>query len=442
MVPSWQIFKSVHMQPRIAVIGLGYVGLPLARLLATKYPVAGFDINEKRVAHIQTGEDKNLEVDPALLRRVLLRENPLHKGVNGLYCSSAVEDIRPANVYIVTVPTPIDSFNKPDLSSLKKASAMIGGLLKKGDIVVYESTVYPGCTEEVCVPELEQSSGLRYNVDFFCGYSPERINPGDKVNTIEKIKKITSGSTKIVAEKIDQLYASVITAGTYKASSIKVAEAAKGIENAQRDLNISFMNELALIFDRLDVDTNEVIEAASTKWNFIKFRPGLVGGHCISVDPYYLVHKAEAVGYYPEVILSGRKVNDQMPLFVANKLVKLMIAKGMAVNKSRVLILGFSFKENCPDFRNTKIIDVYRELQEFGVKVDVYDPWVSSRDVYTAYGIELLPALSNLEEYNGIILAVAHNDFMHIDWAAVRKSGTVVFDVKSVLNRELVDGRL
>lgn len=430
------------MQPRIAVIGLGYVGLPLAQLLATKYPVAGFDINEKRAAHIQTGEDRNLEVDPALLRRVLLPENPLHKDVKGLYCSSAVEDIRPANIYIVTVPTPIDSFNKPDLSSLKKASAMIGGLLKKGDIVIYESTVYPGCTEEVCVPELEQFSGLRYNVDFFCGYSPERINPGDKVNTIEKIKKITSGSTKIVAEKIDQLYASVITAGTYKASSIKVAEAAKAIENAQRDLNISFMNELALIFDRLDVDTNEVIEAASTKWNFIKFRPGLVGGHCISVDPYYLVHKAEAVGYYPEVILSGRKVNDLMPLFVANKLVKLMIAKGIEVNKSRVLILGFSFKENCPDFRNTKIIDVYRELQEFGVGVDVYDPWVSSRDVYKAYGIELMPELTNLEEYNGIILAVPHNDFMQIDWAALRKAGTVIFDVKSVLNRELVDGRL
>ncbi len=442
MLPSWQIFKSVHMQPRIAVIGLGYVGLPLAQLLATKYPVAGFDINEKRAAHIQTGEDRNLEVDPALLRRVLLPENPLHKDVKGLYCSSAVEDIRPANIYIVTVPTPIDSFNKPDLSSLKKASAMIGGLLKKGDIVIYESTVYPGCTEEVCVPELEQFSGLRYNVDFFCGYSPERINPGDKVNTIEKIKKITSGSTKIVAEKIDQLYASVITAGTYKASSIKVAEAAKAIENAQRDLNISFMNELALIFDRLDVDTNEVIEAASTKWNFIKFRPGLVGGHCISVDPYYLVHKAEAVGYYPEVILSGRKVNDLMPLFVANKLVKLMIAKGIEVNKSRVLILGFSFKENCPDFRNTKIIDVYRELQEFGVGVDVYDPWVSSRDVYKAYGIELMPELTNLEEYNGIILAVPHNDFMQIDWAALRKAGTVIFDVKSVLNRELVDGRL
>lgn len=442
MLPSWQIFKSVHMQPRIAVIGLGYVGLPLAQLLATKYPVAGFDINEKRAAHIQAGEDRNLEVDPALLRRVLLPENPLHKDVKGLYCSSAVEDIRPANIYIVTVPTPIDSFNKPDLSSLKKASAMIGGLLKKGDIVIYESTVYPGCTEEVCVPELEQFSGLMYNVDFFCGYSPERINPGDKVNTIEKIKKITSGSTKIVAEKIDQLYASVITAGTYKASSIKVAEAAKAIENAQRDLNISFMNELALIFDRLDVDTNEVIEAASTKWNFIKFRPGLVGGHCISVDPYYLVHKAEAVGYYPEVILSGRKVNDQMPLFVANKLVKLMIAKGIEVNKSRVLILGFSFKENCPDFRNTKIIDVYRELQEFGVGVDVYDPWVSSRDVYKAYGIELMPELTNLEEYNGIILAVAHNDFMQIDWAALRKPGRVIFDVKSVLNRELVDGRL
>ena len=430
------------MNPRIAIIGLGYVGLPLAQLLATQYSVVGFDINIQRVQSLQQNNDANLEVSPDALQAVLTDKHPFHTTVTGLYISADVEDIRLANVYIITVPTPINQYNQPDLSYVESASAAVGRMLKKDDIVIYESTVYPGCTEEVCIPILEKASRLVFNKDFFCGYSPERINPGDKVNTIDTIKKITSGSNAIIAEKIDRLYASVITAGTYKASSIKVAEAAKAIENAQRDLNISFMNELALIFDRLGVDTNEVIEAAATKWNFIKFKPGLVGGHCISVDPYYLVHKAEVSGYHPEVILSGRRVNDHMPIFVANKLIKLMIAKGVAVSKSKVLILGFSFKEDCSDFRNTKIIDVYNELQEFGVAVDIYDPRVIKQEVQQEYDLKLLADMQDLNQYDGIILAVAHQEFKNIDWASLKDSGTVIFDVKGVLDKSLSDARL
>ena len=430
------------MNPLIAIIGLGYVGLPLACLFATKYPVVGYDINKRRVQRLQAGIDANLEVSLPHLENVLAQDHTFKTENKGLYISDSPHDIEAANIYIITVPTPINQYNQPDLSYLESASNCVGKLLKKEDIVIYESTVYPGCTEEVCVPILEEVSGLQYNVDFFCGYSPERINPGDKINTIEKIKKITSGSNQIVAKKIDQLYASIITAGTYKASSIKVAEAAKAIENAQRDLNISFMNELALIFDRIGVDTHEVIEAAATKWNFVKFKPGLVGGHCISVDPYYLVHKAEVSGYHPEVILSGRRVNDHMPIFVANKLIKLMIARNISIVQSKVLILGFSFKENCSDFRNTKVIDVYKELQEFGVEVDIYDPWVAKKEVEEEYGVQLSDNIVNIHTYNGIILAVPHQEFRSIDWAALKSSGVVVFDVKGILDKHVSDGRL
>ncbi|QXU41664.1 nucleotide sugar dehydrogenase [Pedobacter sp. D749] len=421
---------------QIAVIGLGYVGLPLAIAFAKKYAVKGFDINESRVAALQQLEDGTHEANLTDLNAVLKG-----KVDSGLYLTSNLADISTCNIYIVTVPTPIDHLKQPDLKPLLEASKMIGIVLKKGDVVIYESTVYPGCTEEDCVPVLEKISGLKYNVDFFCGYSPERINPGDKVNTLTKIKKVTSGSTPEIAIKIDQLYNSIITAGTHLAPSIKVAEASKAIENAQRDVNISFVNELALIFDRMAIDTTDVLAAASTKWNFLNYKPGLVGGHCIGVDPYYLAHKSEALGYKPEVILSGRRVNDNMGMFVANKVIKMLIAKDKMINGAKVLILGFAFKENCPDTRNTRVIDIYKELKSFSLAVDVYDPWANAAEVKGDYGFELIQ-LNKTEIYDAIILAVAHQEFLDLDYLQYKNNGTVIFDTKSFINRDLVNARL
>ncbi|WP_341838411.1 nucleotide sugar dehydrogenase [Chitinophaga pollutisoli] len=425
------------MPPKIAIIGLGYVGLPLAIEFGKKYDVLGFDINEKRIDELRKGEDHTKEADTeGLLQVTKERDNE-----KGLWFSANQDDLKAYNVFIVTVPTPIDQFKSPDLRPLISASRMLGKVLKKGDIVIYESTVYPGCTEEDCAPVLEQFSGLTYNVDFFCGYSPERINPGDKVNTLTKIKKVTSGSTPEVAETVDNLYKSIITAGTHKAPSIKVAEASKAIENAQRDVNISFVNELALIFDRIGIDTTDVIEAAGTKWNFLKYKPGLVGGHCIGVDPYYLAHKAQALGYHPQVILSGRRVNDNMGMFVANKVVKLMIRKGHKVDGARVLILGITFKENCPDIRNSRVIDIYQELQQFGTNVEVYDPHASKTEVKHEYGVDLIDEISHA--YDAIILAVAHNEFLDIDFKKLANGhNTVLFDTKSFIDRNIVDARL
>ena len=423
---------------KIAVIGLGYVGLPLAAAFAEKYPVVGFDINQGRVNELKSGHDHTLELADDELKAVLVEG--LESG-NGLLPSFNAEDLASCNVYIVTVPTPIDESKRPDLRPLISASTLIGKYLMKEDIVIYESTTYPGCTEEDCVPVLEKASGLKFNEDFFCGYSPERINPGDKENTVKKIKKVTSGSTPEIAVVVDDLYKSVITAGTYLAPSMKVAEASKAIENAQRDVNISFVNELALIFDRLGIDTNEVIEAAGSKWNFLKYRPGLVGGHCISVDPYYLAYKAEQVGYHPAVILSGRRVNDGMGAFVANKLIKLMIGKGLAIKNSRVLILGVTFKENCPDIRNTKIVDIRKELLEFGCHVDIVDPRANAEEVINEYAFSLLD-MSELDvaNYSGIILGVAHDEFRKLN---IQKSeSTAIYDVKRVLNRQVSDAVL
>ncbi len=362
-------------------------------------------------------------------------------GNEGLTFSSNTEDLKSCNVFIVTVPTPINQFNAPDLAPLLKASEMLGRVLKQGGIVIYESTVYPGCTEEDCVPVLEQYSGFTFNEDFYCGYSPERINPGDKVNTLTKIKKVTSGSTPEIAIVVDELYASIITAGTHKAPSIKVAEASKAIENAQRDVNISFVNELALIFDRIGIDTNDVLEAAGTKWNFLKYKPGLVGGHCIGVDPYYLAHKAESLGYHPEVILSDRRVNDNMGMYVANKVVKLMIGKGHVIKGANALILGITFKENCPDVRNTKVVDIYNELVQFGVNVDVYDPWADADEVKHEYGINMLSTLSD-KKYDSVIVAVSHHEFLTIDFNKYKANNAVIFDTKACIDRNLVDGRL
>lgn len=423
---------------KIAVIGLGYVGLPLAVELAKKYQVIGFDINNKRVDELNHGNDFTLEVESSELKKVII---PAFNGNKGLYLSSAVGALTEANVYIVTVPTPIDDSKRPDLSPLIAASTTIGKVLSKGDVVIYESTTYPGCTEEDCVPVLEKVSGLKFNVDFFAGYSPERINPGDKVNTLTKIRKVTSGSTPEIADFVDALYASIIEAGTFKAANMRVAEASKAIENAQRDVNISFVNELALIFDRLGIDTNDVLEAAGTKWNFLKYKPGLVGGHCIGVDPYYLAHKAEEVGYHPAVILSGRRVNDNMGMFVANKVVKLLINKGHKVKDANALILGITFKENCPDVRNTKVVDIRTELMQFGLNVDIYDPWASKEEVKHEYGIDLLPAL-NGKKYQAVIIAVSHNEFHQIDFQALKEGQAVIFDTKAFINRELVDARL
>lgn len=422
---------------KIAVIGLGYVGLPLAVEFGKKYDVLGFDINIRRVVELQKGKDHTNEADLEGLAEATGRRN----GQTGLWFSSDKEDLKTYNIFIVTVPTPINQFKAPDLTPLLKASEMIGSVLKEGDIVIYESTVYPGCTEEDCVPVLEKASGLKFNVDFFCGYSPERINPGDKVNTLTRIKKVTSGSTSEIADAVDQLYQSIIAAGTYKAPNLKVAEASKAIENAQRDVNISFVNELALIFDRIGIDTTDVIEAAGTKWNFLKYKPGLVGGHCIGVDPYYLAHKAESLGYHPEVILSGRRLNDNMGMFVANKVVKLMIAKGHRIKGSQVLILGITFKENCPDIRNTRVTDIHRELKQFGMEVDMHDPHALPEEVRREYHIDLIPEITR--HYDAIILAVSHEEYKKLDLKALKNgTNTVIFDTKAFLERELVDGRL
>ncbi len=420
----------------VAIIGLGYVGLPLAIEFAKKYKVVGFDIDASRISELAEVYDRTQEADIASLKQVV------KGGLKfGLMLSSHIDDLIKSNVYIVTVPTPIDQFKSPDLKPLLKASEMIAKTLKKGDIIIYESTVYPGCTEEDCVPILEKYSGLKYNEDFYCGYSPERINPGDKINTLTKIKKVTSGSTPEIAEEVDKLYSSIITAGTHKAPSLKVAEASKAIENAQRDINISFVNELALIFDRIGIDTNDVIEAAATKWNFLKYKPGLVGGHCIGVDPYYLAHKAQSLGYHPQVILSGRRVNDNMGMFVANKVIKLMINKGQKIKGAKALILGITFKENCPDIRNSRVIDIYTELKQFGVDVDVFDPFADKPQVLEEYQIELLPALD--AKYDAIILGVAHDQFLKLDYEQLKQEAeSVIFDTKAFLDRNIIDARL
>jgi UDP-N-acetyl-D-galactosamine dehydrogenase len=415
---------------KIAIIGLGYVGLPLAVEFGKHFETIGFDIHQTRIDELTTGYDRTLESN----KEAIL-------SANNLTFTNQIEALKAANIFIVTVPTPIDKNNKPDLLPLLKASTSVGSVLKKGDIVIYESTVYPGCTEEDCVPVLEKNSGLIFNQDFFCGYSPERIVPGDKERTLTKIKKITSGSTPEIAEKVDQLYKTIIIAGTYKAPSIKVAEAAKVIENCQRDLNISFVNELALIFDRMNIDTTEVLEAAGTKFNFLPFKPGLVGGHCISVDPYYLTSKAESLGYYPEVIHSGRRINDNMGEFIANKVVKLMIQKNHTIKGAKVLVMGITFKENCPDLRNSKVIDVIKELKEFGIAVDIYDPQANTEEVMHEYNITLLNNLQN-NNYNALIHAVAHKEFNNINIKDLLIENGVVYDVKSVLPKEMVDGRL
>ncbi|MET6996583.1 nucleotide sugar dehydrogenase [Chitinophaga defluvii] len=426
----------------IAIIGLGYVGLPLALEFGKKYDVLGFDIDEKRVKELGSGEDRTKEANIEELKRVIALKKEDKKGHIGLHFSSNVEDLRSYNTFIVTVPTPIDQFKAPDLKPLLKASEMLGRILKQGDLVIYESTVYPGCTEEDCVPVLERVSGLKFNKDFFAGYSPERINPGDKINTLTKIKKVTSGSTPEIASRVDDLYRSIIDAGTHKASCIKVAEASKAIENAQRDVNISFVNELALIFDRMGIDTNDVIEAAGTKWNFLKYRPGLVGGHCIGVDPYYLAHKAESLGYHPQVILSGRRVNDHVGHFVANKVVKLMIEKDHKIKGSKALIMGVTFKENCPDVRNTRVVDIYHELVQFGLNVDIYDPWADANEVAHEYGLKVVGKLEENVVYDAIVVAVAHNEFLTFDYQKMKRNNGVLFDTKGCLDRRIVDGRL
>lgn len=426
------------MNYRIAVIGLGYVGLPLARLFATQYPVVGFDIDADRVAELQQYHDETQEVSTEKLQEFILNENPFRlAGSKGLFCSINTKDIEDANIYIITVPTPVDKNNRPVLIPLIKASETVGKLLKKGDIVIYESTVYPGVTEEECVPVLERFSNLKFNEDFYCGYSPERINPGDKERTVEKILKVTSGSTPEVGKLIDQLYSSVVTAGTHLASSIKVAEASKVIENAQRDINIAFINELAKIFSLMDIDTHEVLAAAGTKWNFLPFKPGLVGGHCIGVDPFYLAQKAQEIGYYSELILAARRLNDSMGAFVASQVIKLMIRNDISVKNAEVLMLGIAFKENCPDIRNTKIVDVIGGIEEYGAKVTVMDPWANSAEVFEEYGIRpvenIAVLLQEKRRFDAIVLGVAHSDFLDLNLDGLRKENSVVYDVKGVL---------
>ena len=425
------------MNIKIAIIGLGYVGLPLARLFATKYPVVGFDINQNRINELNSGLDSTLEIDEATLKSVLLTSTG---SSNGLYCSCNIADISDCNYYIVTVPTPVDKNNRPDLIPLYKSSETVGKVLKKGDIVIYESTVYPGVTEEECIPVLERVSGLKFNVDFFAGYSPERINPGDKEHTVEKILKVTSGSTPEIGQSVNDLYKSVITAGTHLAPSIKVAEAAKVIENSQRDINIAFVNELAKIFNLLEIDTHAVLEAAGTKWNFLPFKPGLVGGHCIGVDPYYLAQKAQEKGYHPEIILAGRRLNDSMGEYVATQVIKMMIKKNIKVNGAKILMLGIAFKENCPDVRNTKVVDVIHALKEFETDITIYDPWTNPKEVQHEYGLETYSELPS-GTFDAIVLAVSHKQFSVIDFDTLKKSNAVVFDVKGILN-ERADGRL
>jgi len=429
---------------KIALIGLGYVGLPLAVEFAKHYPVAGFDINEARTEELRTGTDSTLEVDNEALQSVLATGNPLasEEAGTGLFVTANVDDIAGANIYIVTVPTPTDKHHRPVLTPLIRASETVGKVLKRGDIVIYESTVYPGATEEDCVPVLERVSGLAFNRDFFAGYSPERINPGDKEHTVTKIKKVTSGSTPESAQKIDELYRTVITAGTHLASSIRVAEAAKVIENSQRDINIAFVNELAMIFNRMGIDTLDVLEAAGTKWNFLPFRPGLVGGHCIGVDPYYLAQKAQEYSYHPEIILAGRRLNDNMGRYVASEVVKLMISKDLKVKESKVLMLGITFKENCPDIRNTRAVDIVAELKEYGTEMHIYDPWANQAEVRHEYGIECIDAPEE-GSYDAIILAVAHAAFADLEIDKLRSGdNAVIYDVKGVLPTDAIDGRL
>jgi len=422
---------------KIAIIGLGYVGLPLALEFAKKYQVVGFDISNQRIAQLQNGIDRTNETTSVEIQKVLNKDS---NGI-GLFLTSNVDFIKDSQIYIVTVPTPITIAKTPDLDPLKRASKMIGKFLSNDDIVIYESTVYPGCTEEVCVPILENTSGLVFNKDFFCGYSPERINPGDKINTLTKIKKVTSGSNTAIARKVDDLYKSIITAGTHLASSIKVAEASKVIENAQRDVNISFVNELALIFDRIGIDTNEVLEAAATKWNFLHYKPGLVGGHCISVDPYYLAYKAEELGYHPAVLLSGRRVNDQMGKFVGEKVIKLMINKGFTIKNSNILLLGITFKENCPDIRNSKIIDIHTELLSYGANVDVYDPLAVIDEVKAEFDINLIKDVNNID-YDAVIFAVSHDNFLLDEFQDLVIDKRIIFDLKDMLDSPYVDGCL
>jgi UDP-N-acetyl-D-glucosamine/UDP-N-acetyl-D-galactosamine dehydrogenase len=456
----------MNEQIKIAIIGLGYVGLPLARLFATKYPVVGFDINKQRVAELKKGTDSTLEVSEELLKAVLLDKNPVTlsapdsyrvegqqlndstiQQINGLYCSSDISDISNANTYIVTVPTPVDKKNKPDFTPLIKASETVGKVIKKGDIVIYESTVYPGATEEVCIPIIEKISKLTYNIDFFAGYSPERINPGDKEHTVEKILKVTSGSTPEIGVRVNELYKSVITAGTHLAPSIKVAEAAKVIENSQRDINIAFVNELAKIFNLLHIDTQAVLEAAGTKWNFLPFKPGLVGGHCIGVDPYYLAQKAQEVGYHPEIILAGRRVNDSMGHYVASEVIKLFVKNDKEIKKAKILVLGITFKENCPDVRNTKVVDVIKNLEDFGTQVTVYDPWANPAEVLKEYGLTTINCHPELVEgqpttkYDAIVLTVAHKQFLAMDLHKYLNKNGVIYDVKGVLKGK-VHGKL
>ncbi|MCT7590697.1 Vi polysaccharide biosynthesis UDP-N-acetylglucosamine C-6 dehydrogenase TviB [Aliarcobacter butzleri] len=412
---------------KICVIGLGYVGLPLAHAFSAKYEVVGFDISKWRIDELSSGYDRTLELTESQVKEAIK---------NGMKFSLDINDIKDCNIYIVTVPTPIDKNKRPDLTPLIKASETVGKVLKKDDIVIYESTVYPGATEEDCVPVLEKFSNLKFNVDFFCGYSPERINPGDKEHTVTKILKVTSGSTPEIGKKVNELYASIITAGTHLAPTIKVAEAAKVIENSQRDINIAFVNELAIIFNKLGINTNDVLAAAGTKWNFLPFRPGLVGGHCIGVDPYYLTHKAQSIGYNPEIILAGRRLNDNMGIYVANQVIKLMIKKGYKIEGSKVLVLGITFKENCPDIRNSRVIDVIEELQEFGCNIDIYDPWADTKEVEHEYNLKLIKEL-NIAKYEAIVLAVAHNEFKELK---LKTDNNVVFDIKSILDQ--TDGRL
>ena len=423
---------------KIAIIGLGYVGLPLARLFATKYSVVGFDINSDRISELMSGVDSTLEIDNETLQSVLIGED---SDEIGLFCTNQLDKIKGCNYYIVTVPTPVDKNNRPILTPLIKASETVGNVLKKGDIVIYESTVYPGCTEEDCVPVLEKVSGLKFNTDFYAGYSPERINPGDKEHTVEKILKVTSGSTPETGLKVDSLYKSVITAGTHLAPTIKVAEAAKVIENSQRDINIAFVNELAKIFNLMDINTHDVLEAAGTKWNFLPFKPGLVGGHCIGVDPYYLAQKAQEFGYNPEIILAGRRMNDSMGEYVASEVVKLMIKKDIKIKGANILVLGITFKENCPDVRNTKVVDVIAALKEYGVTITIYDPWANTDEVKQEYDLVSVKELPN-EKFDAVVLTVSHNEFKLIDFASLKKENSIIYDVKNILSESIKDKTL
>lgn len=423
---------------KVAIIGLGYVGLPLARLFATKYPVIGFDINESRIKELQSGKDSTLEIADNVLLEVLQSNSQMQ---TGLYCTNEIEHIRDCNYYIVTVPTPVDKNNRPDLTPLYKSSETVGKVLKKGDVVIYESTVYPGVTEEECIPVLEKTSGLQFNKDFYAGYSPERINPGDKEHTVDKILKVTSGSNPEIGKKIDALYKSVITAGTYLAPTIKVAEAFKVIENSQRDINIAFVNELAKIFNLMDIDTHAVLEAAGTKWNFLPFKPGLVGGHCIGVDPYYLAQRAQEFGYHPEIVLAGRRLNDSMGQYIASQVIKLMVQRDMRIKGSKVLVLGITFKENCPDVRNTKAVDVIKNIQDFGVNITIYDPWANPSEVLHEYKMTTTTTIPD-EKFDAIVLTVAHKEFLSIDFKSLLKNDGVLYDVKGILKKEDTHGRL